>query len=124
MYLSMMSIENFRCFGEGTNRFELCLKPGLTALVGENDAGKTAVVDALRLVLGTSDQEWQRLDEGDFHDGALSTEIKIVCKFEDLSEREKSAFIEYLTYDNTGQTGPFLYVNWTAKNASENTKTR
>ena len=69
MYLSRITIENFRCFGEGANRFELPLRRGLTALVGENDAGKTAVIDALRFVLGTTDQEWYRLDDTDFHAG-------------------------------------------------------
>jgi hypothetical protein len=51
MFLSKITIENFRCFGEGANRFELPFRRGLTALVGENEAGKTAVVDALRFAL-------------------------------------------------------------------------
>ena len=65
MYLSKLTIENFRCFGSGDNRFEMALEPGLTALVGENDSGKTAVIDALRFALGTSDQEWNRLEDSD-----------------------------------------------------------
>ena len=67
MYLSNLNIENFRCFGEKAEAFELALKPGLTALVGENDSGKTAVIDALRFVLGTTDQEWYRLEDHDFN---------------------------------------------------------
>jgi len=39
MYLSNLTIENFRCFRD----FELPLKPGLTALVGENDAKRESV---------------------------------------------------------------------------------
>ena len=39
MYLSTLTIENFRCFGAGTSRFELHLHKGLTALVGANEAG-------------------------------------------------------------------------------------
>jgi len=62
MYLSKITIENFRCFGEGSKCLELPLTPGLTALVGENESGKTAVIDALRFALGTTDQEWYRLD--------------------------------------------------------------
>ncbi len=57
VYISEIRIENFRLFGAGNDTFVLPLKPGLTALVGENDGGKTAVIDALRLVLGTRDQE-------------------------------------------------------------------
>ena len=44
MYLSHVTIANFRCFGDQTDRFELPLKPGLTALVGENDAGKSTML--------------------------------------------------------------------------------
>ena len=71
MYLSWIRIENFRCFGEGDNSFEISLKPGLTAVVGENDAGKTAVVDAIRYVLGTTDQEWIRVEDTDLDDAIL-----------------------------------------------------
>ncbi|WP_337064491.1 AAA family ATPase [Rouxiella badensis] len=58
MYISEIRIENFRLFGSTEKAFVLPLNPGLTALVGENDAGKTAVIDAIRLVLGTRDQDF------------------------------------------------------------------
>lgn len=67
MYISKIRIENFRLFGAGDNAIAVALKPGLTAFVGENDAGKTAVIDALRFVLGTRDQGSVRLDLADFH---------------------------------------------------------
>jgi len=119
MYLSKLSIDNFRCFGEGDNRFEMTLEPGLTALVGENDSGKTAVIDALRFALGTSDQEWNRLEDSDFNANATSREIRIVCKFKKLSARDQSAFVEYLTYDKVANNEPVLYVNWTGKDTGE-----
>jgi putative ATP-dependent endonuclease of OLD family len=115
MYLSMITIENFRCFGEGKDRFELHLRRGLTALVGENEAGKTAVIDALRFVLGTTDQEWYRLDDTDFRKkGDTLCEIRIVCKFEGLNEQDKRAFVEYLTYGEKAVDEPILYINWSA----------
>ena len=119
MYLSQLIIENFRSFGQDNNRYEMTLEPGLTALVGENDSGKTAVIDALRFALGTSDQEWNRLEGSDFHLNASSREIRIVCKFEKLSGRDKRAFVEYLTYDKAANNEPVLYVNWTAKDTGE-----
>jgi len=119
MYLSKVIIENFRCFDGGDNRFEMSLQPGLTALVGENDSGKTAVIDALRFALGTTDQEWNRLEDSDFHADASSREIRIICKFEKLSTRDKRAFVEYLTYDTDSNNEPVLYVNWTAKDTGE-----
>jgi putative ATP-dependent endonuclease of the OLD family len=69
------------------------------------------------LVLGTSDQEWQRLDDVDFHRRVGSSgEIKITCKFEGLSSLDKRAFVEHLTYRDASATDPCFYLNWTAKN--------
>ena len=119
MYLSSITIENFRCFGEGPKRLELSLSRGLTALVGENDSGKTAVIDALRFVLGTTDQEWYRLEDTDFYAEGEASEIRIVCAFEGLNDRDKRAFIEYLTYSETGEGEPILYINWTAKDTGK-----
>jgi len=114
MYLSKLTIENFRCFGGGDNKFILALKTGLTALVGENDSGKTAVIDALRFIFGTTDQEWYRLEDTDFHEQNTSKEITIVCKFIDLNSVDKRAFAEFLTYEDE----PVLYVNWIAKQST------
>src|SRR5436190_19424429 len=102
MFIAHVSIENFRCFGEGASRFELPLRRGLTALVGENDAGKSAVIDALRLALGTTDQEWNRIEDTDFAALASTREVRIICRFDGLDSSEKSAFIEYLTYAENG----------------------
>ncbi len=119
MYLSRLTIENFRCFGSGQDKFELRLNKGLTALVGENDGGKTAVIDALRFVLGTTDQEWQRLEDEDFNADADPSEIRIVCKFEELNEHDKRTFVEFLTYGENPGDEPVLYVNWTVENKGE-----
>lgn len=124
MYVSRIEIENFRCFGEGAGGFCMSLRPGLTALVGENDAGKTAVVDALRFALGTADQEWYRLDDGDFHKGDTTCQIRIACKFENLSPADKMAFIEYLTYGENAGDEPVLHVNWTARDTGKTVKGR
>ena len=74
MYIAEIKIENFRLFGSAEHAFHLPLNPGLTALVGENDAGKTAIIDALRLVLGTRDQDMLRVDPVDFHQSAPGAE--------------------------------------------------
>ena len=56
MQLAPLKIENFRLFGSRAEQKHLDLRigKGLTVLVGENDAGKTAIIDAPRLVLGTT----------------------------------------------------------------------
>jgi len=119
MYLAEVRIENFRMFGEGENALVLPLQPGLVALVGENDSGKTAIIDAIRLALGTRDQEFFRLEDNDFHqplDGSpRRSEIRIRCKLKDLSHQDQGAFAEYLSYEGEGTTNvPVLYLNWKA----------
>ena len=119
MYLARIRIENFRCFGEGVNGLDLSLKPDMCALVGENEAGKSAIIDALRFVFGTTDQESNRLDDSDFCDGNLGCQITINCTLKDLSDQEKAAFVEYLTYEDTDQMTPVLYLNWSAKDSGQ-----
>lgn len=119
MFISELFIENFRIFGEGENALTLPLKPGLTALVGENDTGKTAIIDALRLALGTTDQEFFRITDSDLHQVPKNAEtpkaIRIRCKFEDLVCSEQAALVEYLTFEARGSKRiPVLYINWTA----------
>ncbi|BDB29226.1 AAA family ATPase (plasmid) [Cupriavidus sp. P-10] len=118
MYISKIHIENFRRFGAGDDAFELSLNPGLTALVGENDAGKTAIIDALRLVIGTRDQESLRLDSTDFHQspaGARAKDIRIQLTFSALTPSDRAAFAEYLTYHEDGLAEPRLIVTWIAR---------
>ena len=118
MYIAELKIENFRMFGEDEHAAVFHLQPGLTALVGENDSGKTAIIDALRLALGTRDQEFFRIDDDDFHQppqGQKCNEIRIRCKFDDLTVPDRGAFAEYLTYeDHSGKRIPVLYLNWKA----------
>ncbi len=119
MLLSELRVENFRMFGEGDNTFILPIRSGLTALIGENDSGKTAVIDAIRLALGTRDQTMVRVDDSDFHQSPSgnprSTEIRIRCRFDSLTQGDREAFIEYLTYEEKDDTRePVLYVNWKA----------
>lgn len=119
MFLSRLRIENFRSFGEGQDALTLAFNPGLTAIVGENDTGKTAVVDAIRLALGTRDQEYFRVDEHDFHQpndgGARAKEIRICCRFEGLTLADKASFAEHLTYeDDHGSKITVLILNWKA----------
>jgi putative ATP-dependent endonuclease of OLD family len=129
MFISKIKIENFRLFGSGDHAFVLYLNPGLTALVGENDAGKTAVIDALRLVLGTRDQEYLRLEPADFHQppdgGNRATQIMICCTFAGLTAQDRGAFAEYLTYRTTGATTEtILQVTWIAKRDEKEGATR
>jgi putative ATP-dependent endonuclease of OLD family len=69
MFLANLKIENFRAFGSKADddALDLSLTPGLNLLVGENDSGKTAIIDAIRHLLWTISQDYHRLTDDDFH---------------------------------------------------------
>ena len=75
MYLSLLQIKNFRCF-DG-NEHSITFKKGLNVLVGENDSGKSAIMDAIKLVLGTTDMNWYRVEQEDFYKEDATLEIKM-----------------------------------------------
>ena len=115
MYLAELTIRNFRQIGSAEPGFGITLGPGVTALVGENDSGKTAVIDAIRYVLLTRDVDYQRVEMDDFHirdDGSVADEITLRCRLSNLSERESGAFVEYLTWNSESSD---LYVYWQAR---------
>ena len=114
MYLSSIQIKNFRCFDDQAHIVEF--KSGLTVLVGENDSGKSAILDAIRIVLGTTDLGWHRIEITDFHNEDISKEISIVCKFSNLTPDEQAAFLECLSYETQdGVAVPYLYLHWNCK---------
>lgn len=110
MYLKEVKLWNFRKYG---NKGESNDLPGLTIqfnknfnlIIGENDAGKTAIIDAIKITLGTSSEDNLRITENDFHvshTGEVAREIKIECIFTDLSEEEGGQFLEWLSFDKNG----------------------
>ncbi len=61
----MLKLWNFRKFGSGSDDLnldepdlEVPFTQGLNVLIGENDSGKTAIIDAIKLVLLTHSGEW------------------------------------------------------------------
>ncbi|MPZ32329.1 MAG: AAA family ATPase [Rhodospirillales bacterium] len=60
MYISEIFAAGFRCFSD-KEPLRLGLRPGLNILVGPNDAGKTAIIDAPRHLLWTRGDDYVRL---------------------------------------------------------------
>jgi len=118
MYLHELELTNFRIFGEGDDRGIVSLSKGVTAIIGGNDHGKTAIIDAIRLLLGTSDLDFTRVSLSDFNVTQAASELKIRCRFDDLSGHERGAFAEYLSYEKVedGSVRAVLYLNLVAKN--------
>jgi len=105
MKLAEVQIENFRCIRSLTWK----LNKNLNVLVGENDAGKTAIIDSIHLVLGSVAQEqFSHLVEEDFRWG--TNELRVTCKFDELGNDAKY-FVEYLTYEGDNEKTPYLYVS-------------
>lgn len=118
MYLHELKLWNFRKFGGGGDVFadtkgirppdlSVIFQNGLNVLIGENDSGKTAVVDAIKLVLKTHSTEWVRVAFEDFH--VNTKRMRIECIFKGLLDEEAKHFIEWLGMDGEGQSAkPFL----------------
>lgn len=117
MHLAEIQIKNFRQFDDEGVTVELL--PGLTALVGPNDSGKTAIIDAVRYTLSTTDNEYIPVRDDDFHisrDGTVSKEFSILCRFENFTPEQQAAFLEYLSITEEGD--PVLYVAYRAERNS------
>ena len=61
------------------NEHSITFKKGLNVLVGENDSGKSAIMDAIKLVLGTTDMNWYRVEQEDFYkEDYRETTLKLI----------------------------------------------
>ncbi len=110
MFLSNIKIWNFRKFGTNGSfdlalpHFNLKFKNGITLLIGENDSGKTAIIDAIKLVIKTHGTDWVRVEAEDFFrlsDSQKAGRFRIECRFDDLSDDEARHFTEWLGWDDT-----------------------
>jgi putative ATP-dependent endonuclease of OLD family len=103
MYLSAIKLWNFRRFGHDGDLdlakadLNLPFEPGLNVLIGENDSGKSAIIDAIRLMLGTHTMEWSRINGDDFYRN--STRLRIELVFSDLAPAEGKHFVEWLSIE-------------------------
>ena len=103
MYLKELIIKNFR----GIENLELEFQKGLNVIIGENNTGKTAVIDALRLVysIGTPRREIY-VNEEDFYVnkyGEINSPIEFDLFFSDLNKQEQGLFYELLSLDESSK---------------------
>jgi len=95
MHLSKLVIKNFRKL----KLAELSFQPGLNVLVGGNNVGKTAVIDALRALLAGHDEPYPRLGEEDVHrpqGGNASGDIVFEYVFDGLTLDDEADFLAAL----------------------------
>lgn len=115
MYLKRIRAQNFRAFGDGTAGpvLDWELSPGLNVLIGENDAGKTAVIDAIRQVLWTTSYESIRLLEQDFHitGSKRADTLFIEATLCDFSPDQQAAVLDWLTYEADGTCSLIVHLH-------------
>lgn len=80
----------------------ITLNRELNVFVGENNSGKTAILDAIRYVLDTNSAENIVVSEDDFYKDEPSFSIHVI--FSDLTDKEAAPFAEYLTFTDDGLT--------------------
>ncbi|SFS84643.1 putative ATP-dependent endonuclease of the OLD family [Zhouia amylolytica] len=106
MHLSTLKLWNFRKYGRPdfdleTPHLVVPFKNGLNVLIGENDSGKTAILDAIKLVLKTHAYEWIKVEKEDFFEG--ESKLRIELFFKGLSSEEAKNFIEWLGWEGEGE---------------------
>lgn len=116
MYLSSIQLKNFRKFAtvpESDDGITVHFHQGINALIGENDAGKSAIIDAIKLVLKTQSGEYIQLSDDDFHisnDGTQASEFSIDCVFTGFDDNEAKNFVEWLSFKRDKSTGALEYT--------------
>ncbi len=119
MIVSELKLYNFRKFPaeNGEPGLSVCFHKGLNALIGENDSGKSAVIDAIKLVLLTQSNEYLRVVEDDFYagEGKSVKEFRIDLTLSDFSENEAKNFVEILEFkQERTKTSYFIHLHYRA----------
>ncbi len=104
MILSQIEIEGYKIFKE---KFTVKLNKDLTVIIGENGSGKSAIIDAIRVLL--SEDEFGRvgIGESDFHKELTKQskekgveKIRIEGTFSKLKDEEQVAYLPWLDYSD------------------------
>jgi putative ATP-dependent endonuclease of OLD family len=102
MYLRILKLSNFRSCYDTTVKFQ----PTLTLLVGENNGGKSNVIEALRLATTPLSMRRTRFFEADDRShGRGSETVELGLEFAGLTDIQRSQFYPALDFD----TGRPLY---------------
>lgn len=101
MYLRELHIDGYKVFREP---FSVFLQKGLNVIVGENASGKTAIIDAIRLLLREDEFGHTPVTESDFHRPFDSSQesaqaFRLRAGFADLSDEEHVAFLPWSDMD-------------------------
>ena len=114
MYISKLCLLNFRKY----EKLEVEFNNNLNILVGENNSGKTAIVDAIRILLGTQSNDYYKIDRTDFYfNGKNYTDtFKITCFIKGISDAEGAIFLEHISFkrNESGENESYLKLEMVA----------
>ena len=84
-------------------------------MVGENDAGKSTIIDVMRYVLLTTSNDYLRIEDDDFHIEGVShaIELELEVELRDLSKAQQAALLDWLTLEK--DVPPYLVLHLHAK---------
>lgn len=111
MHLAELNIANFRKLRDAKLRFQA----GLNVLVGANNVGKSAVVDALRALLAGQEEPYPRLDVADRHrpaEGEPEGDIDFHYVFRGLDRDDEADFLAALKLGADGQMEVHIHVRY------------
>lgn len=132
MFIERITLTNFRCFGpQGTT---IPLRETLTAFVGVNGTGKTAVMQSLQRLFGVTSEQ-RRVRRRDFHVpanerlaiGQKNLSIEAVIAFPELDNgtdtRAVPEFFQHMAADEHGRLKCrlLLRATWTDDGTTEGT---
>ena len=103
MYLNELTLENFRSFSNETVSFQKLL----TVLVGENNGGKSNIIDAIRLIsVPLSGRRELYCEQTDVRFDTVQNAFKLQARFKELSPAQQGRLLSATT-DETLQEAQF-----------------
>jgi putative ATP-dependent endonuclease of OLD family len=111
VHLAQLDVTNFRKLKNAQLHFQ----KGLNVLVGANNVGKTAVIDALRALLAGHDEPYPWLDAEDIHrpkGGNPEGDILFHYVFRDLDEDDEADFLAALKPDSGGKMEAHITIRY------------
>lgn len=112
MYLSKLTVKNFRRLKNVTFKFV----EGLNVIVGANNIGKSALVDALRVLLSSHEDPYLKITEDDIHKAVnsnaetASNDITFDFVFSGLNESDEADFLHALVPIEGGMFEAHIHV--------------
>lgn len=111
MFLKQLDIEGYKNF---RSPFSIIFSNALNVIVGENSSGKSAIIDAIRLLLLEDEFGRSPVSDTDFNrpfdsPGAQAKSFRIHGKFDGMSQEQSVAFLPWT--DLKGQASLTLLVD-------------